>query len=905
MDDQSPKSEFSPDEKNKEEEKSPDLENTPQGESQEKTPEEGPSLDSSSPPSLSEKSDKEPSEENLQSRPTSKFPIPKEQVLFWSKIILGAFVIFLMAFYLGSYWGGSQGPSSGTSKKKGSDIKYWSCSMHPQIKMPGPGKCPVCNMDLIPVREGGGSEEDPTAPVLTLGERARKLAEISTEPVLYRRVYHRVELIGKIAYDETKLTYITSRFPGRIDRLFVDFTGTLISKGDHMAEIYSPEFRAAQEELISDQRTYQKALKSSDTLNIRLAKEKMEASQKKLKLWDLTDNQIQEILKRGATSDHITIYATEGGTVLHRNATVGLYIKEGQRLYTIADLKRVWLAMDAYETDVPWLYYGQKVSFEVESFPGKPFEGKVAFIDPVIDPKTRTVRVRVNVPNSRLLLKPEMLVRARLYAQVGEDGQVMDTELAHKWVCPMHPYEVSLSSALCPICQMKMVKAEDLGIVGPQDIRSRVLTIPGTAPLLTGERAVVYVEEKKENRWRYEGRVVTLGPRVEDEQKNQYYMVYSGLHEGERVVTMGNFKIDADLQIKARPSMMTPAKEKPKKKIEIPLFALGKGKYHGLMEPVLEGYFQLAKTLAYEKKKAKEIPERVKNFQAALASVDLSGAVLLSKAGREKLSSLVKEIKEKFVQNLKAGEVESVRLGLFKITPVIERYLQLFGHRLSRKIYRAHCPIAFEKKGGIWLQDQSKILNAYEGSKMRGCGDIQKSYKAIQENVSGILAKVEDAENPYFKRAFHSYIRRIIGHYLKIHSLLTQEKTALQEERTKALSILNKMDLPKLFSSKELLWARKYLQSIKLSLRDLRGKNLETLRRDFLDFSEALIGFIERFGLAYDRPLYLFFCPMYRNKLGGRWLQESEKKDNPYLEKKMRECGELRTAYAPFQKRED
>ncbi|RME89271.1 MAG: HlyD family efflux transporter periplasmic adaptor subunit, partial [Planctomycetota bacterium] len=347
---------------------------------------------------------------------------------------------------------------------------------------------------------------------------------------------------------------------------FVDFTGTLLRKGDHIASLYSPEFRAAQEELLSNYRSYQKALATRDQLNIRLEKQKLEASKKKLKLWDLTDSQVEEILREKHVRDHITIYATSGGTVIHKRATVGMYVKEGEKLYTLADLKRVWLVLDAYETDLPWLYLGQKVEFEVEAYPGRIFSGRVAFIDPIINPATRTVKVRLDVHNDDYLLKPEMLARAKVYSLVGENGMAIDTELAGKWVCPMHPYEVAEARGRCPICGMSLVPAEELRLVRGANQRSRVLTIPATAPLITGKRGVVYVESQEDKLWRYEGRVVTLGPRVVDRRGREYFMVLAGLEEGEMVVIEGNFKLDADLQIKAKPSMMSPPNEKKKKK---------------------------------------------------------------------------------------------------------------------------------------------------------------------------------------------------------------------------------------------------------------------------------------------------------------------------------------------------
>jgi Cu(I)/Ag(I) efflux system membrane fusion protein len=280
----------------------------------------------------------------------------------------------------------------------------------------------------------------------------------------------------------------------------------------------------------------------------------LEAAREKLRLLGLSAEQIAEVEKRGSATDHITIYAPISGIVIHKNVLEGMYVKTGTRIYTVADLSHVWVKLDAYESDLSWLRFGQQVEFTTISFPGEVFKGTISFIDPVLDPVTRTVKVRVDVPNEDGKLKPEMFVKAIVRANVAAGGKVMDPRLAGKWICPMHPSVIKDGPGKCDICGMPLVKTESLGYISvdPDDSK-KPLVIPVTAALVTGTRAIVYVEVPNADKPTYEGREIVLGPRA-----GNYYIVRNGLEEGQRVVTKGNFKIDSALQIQAKPSMMTP-----------------------------------------------------------------------------------------------------------------------------------------------------------------------------------------------------------------------------------------------------------------------------------------------------------------------------------------------------------
>ena len=432
----------------------------------------------------------------------------------------------------------------------------YTCSMHPQIRQPGPGDCPICGMKLIPVKKGSGDGSGPRE--IKLSESARKLADIMTVEVKRAFVPIEIRMTGTIAYDETRLAYITARMDGRIDRMYVNYTGIPVKKGDHMVYFYSPALMTAQEELLQALKSVRS--QNSNTILRKEWKTTLEAARSKLKLWGISEKQIKEIEKRGKPEPHMTINAPLGGIVIGKHAEEGAYVKTGARIYSIVDLSRLWLYLDAYESDLQWLKYGQPVEFSAEAYPGETFKGRISFINPVLNTKTRIVKVRVTVDNTSGKLKPGMFVRGLVKATVTAQGAIAERNLAGKWISPMHPEVIKDGPGSCDVCGMDLVKAETLGYVDPGKKHTPPLVIPFSAPLITGKRAVVYVR-KESDTGRFEGREVVLGPRAGD-----YYIVKQGLKEGEDVVVRGNFKIDSALQIQARPSMMSPESSEPASK---------------------------------------------------------------------------------------------------------------------------------------------------------------------------------------------------------------------------------------------------------------------------------------------------------------------------------------------------
>jgi Cu(I)/Ag(I) efflux system membrane fusion protein len=606
-----------------------------------------------------------------------------------SKTTLFATLIFIAGLLLGRWL--TPEPSAHTEKDphEGHDqaASVWTCSMHPQIQQPESGDCPICGMDLIPLEEDDGAELGPRS--LQMSERAKALAEIQTSIVVQAFPEADLRLVGKLAVDQTREKSLTARFPARIDSLFVNYTGMPVKKGEHLAEVYSPELLSAQQELLTAHRTDPS---SSITL----------AAREKLRLWDLLPEQIDEVLERGEARDQFVLRAPVGGIVTEKKVEEGSYVNTGEPLFRIVDLSQLWLNLDAYESDLAWLHYGQDVSFTVESFPGVTFDGRISFIHPKVDPRTRTVAVQVNVPNPEGKLKPGMFAKGKVTVQLAEEGKVFKPALAGKWISPMHPEVVKDGPGSCDVCGMDLVPAEELGYVNPM-LESAPLLIPASAVLRTGKRAVVYVENPDVDQPTYEGREIVLGPRAGD-----LYIVASGLQVGERVVTHGAFKIDSALQIQAKPSMMNPEGGGP-----------APGHNHGGMTMP-----ETAKRmLMIDQGTAKEVLPSYLALQKALADDDFTTAqeqvkAMMAVTGHEgALAEFIHSM-------LNASNLDELRLPYFEqlSTAMIDALKEP-----SEPLYRIHCPMANQDKGADWLQASEDLRNPYFGDMMLRCGEVKET----------------------------------------------------------------------------------------------------------------------------------------------------------------------------------
>lgn len=365
----------------------------------------------------------------------------------------------------------------------------WTCSMHPQIRQNEPGQCPICGMDLIPVDDL--SDED-NAYSVNLSSGAIRLGNIETTMVGTSGTPEQtITLNGRVVPDENQLRSQSTHVAGRIEQLVVNTEGEIVRRGQRIATLYSPRLIAAQQELLQAS-----AMKDSQPLLL-------EAAIEKLKSFRLSDSQINSILESGNIGNTMDIFAEYGGTVLEKMVSIGDHVEEGNVLYTVSDLSRVWVEFDAYESDLPVLKTGDIISFTVSGVPGKQFEGSISFIDPVVDRRTRVASVRVEVGNQEGILKPQMFATGSVQTTLGD----------------------------------------------PESD----LVIPRSAVLWTGKRSVVYIKqsENESGGSSFQLQEIVLGPAI-----GNSYVVQDGLSIGDEIVTNGTFTVDAAAQLAGKPSMM-------------------------------------------------------------------------------------------------------------------------------------------------------------------------------------------------------------------------------------------------------------------------------------------------------------------------------------------------------------
>ena len=551
----------------------------------------------------------------------------------------------------------------------------WTCAMHPQIRMDKPGKCPICGMDLIPLKKSN-LEIDQDA--IEMSESALKLAEVQTEQVRRGIVAKKIMLNGNIEADERLLRSQTSHVSGRIEKLYINVTGESVKKDQLIATIYSPELVTSQKELLE--------AKSLENKYPSL----VEAAREKLRNLKLSEEQIKGIEKSGMVTSTFDIYANTSGIVLNRKVNEGDHVGIGTVLFDVADLTRVWGIFEAYESDLPWIKLGQKIEFSTQALPGKTFSGNVSFIDPVIDPLTRIARVRIELSNADLVLKPGMFVDGILQSsQAGSNESII---------------------------------------------------VPQSAVLWTGTRSIVYVKIPGTEYPTFKMRQITLGATMEDA-----YIVQDGLLEGEEIVTNGAFSVDAAAQLAGKKSMMNDQEKSMTngqtignnmtmevKQIHLTAQA-GKDQSEILtpegtipvdfkkqLQEVYHAYLKIKDALVASN--ASQAEKAAAQFNQLLPLVNMN---LVKGKDHQYWMEKLGQMKEASTLINQNDQIKDQRKAFSRLSSELKKSIKYFG-LIGEKIYCQFCPMAFDLSGDYWLSSEEEIRNPYLGDKMLSCGSVEE-----------------------------------------------------------------------------------------------------------------------------------------------------------------------------------
>ncbi len=466
--------------------------------------------------------------------------------------VVAAVIVVLVGLGLVQRAGMLTGNGDTTAAGDESSTGKYICPMMCTPPLDEPGRCPVCGMQLVPATGAGGDGDGRSIVVEPV---ARRIAGIETTEVESVPLVRQLRAVGKLEYNQSGMKTLAAYVDGRIERLFADYTGVEVSRGDRLAILYSPELYSAQVEFLAARGDGTPGGMDRNR-GLGLNRTLLDSARQRLIELGMQQQQIAELEESGEARSRLDLYAEITGTVIEKFATEGDYVRTGQKVYRLADLSNVWLMLELFPEDASHIRYGQKVDAEVQSLPGESFTGRVAFVDPAVDPETRTVGVRVVVPNPNGRLRVGDFATAHVEIPLGRSGdptdEIYDEELAGKWISPRHPHVISDTPGPCPVCGIEMVAADDLGYPSRPVDRREALGVPRRSVLRAGKTSLVYVETEP---GRFEPRRVTLGPNIEDS-----VIVLDGLQPDDRVATTGNFLIDSQMQLAGNPSLIDPTR---------------------------------------------------------------------------------------------------------------------------------------------------------------------------------------------------------------------------------------------------------------------------------------------------------------------------------------------------------
>jgi len=575
--------------------------------------------------------------------------------------------------------------SSGGDGGGGETVYY--CSMHPAQQSTDPeATCPICGMDLVPMPDDMDGQGD--MPVLRLSERSEALLNIEVARAERRTVEAPMHFVGKLEPNEQKLRDVVVRADSYVETLHADYDMKQVKAGEPLAELYSPRLQAAARELL--------VVRDRDGSGLSGEGKALASARGKLRRLGMGEEAVQRILDTGDVPRTYEIRSPIDGHVMNMTGREGDWLAEGERLVQVMDSSTLWLQLEAYEHQLKQLHVGQQVAVTIDAFPGETFEGEVSFISPHVHPVKRTAKVRVEVPNETGELRVGMYAKATVTASHEGD-----------------------------------------------DADKAPLVVPASAPLVTGKRAVVYVKAPDADRPAFEGRDVTLGPRVGD-----FYIVEDGLEAGELVVRRGAFKLDSELQIRGRPSMMSPEDEGSmghgghgeQDGHDMQAAEDGGEAHEGHRAPVMDADgespdFEASEALI---ERGEAVLAHYLAMVASLAGNDLSSAQSAAQRALEQLKveatdaagqrwrELTSELETGLKAFVAAEDLDAARPHLRPMAEPMVDVVKHFVEAPGERVYRARCPMAVDGEAGDWLQPHEEIRNPYkgDGNSMFHCGEV-------------------------------------------------------------------------------------------------------------------------------------------------------------------------------------
>lgn len=713
-----------------------------------------------------------------------------------------------------------------TSEPAGQDsagaTQYYTCGMHPWVILPQPGDCPICHMKLTPLDPAKFTGEVTIDPVVVQNIGVR------VEPVTEGPLVRTIRTVGSVDYDETRVRDVNTKIAGWIEALHVDFLGASVQRGQPLFEVYSPELFQAQEE-------YLLALRTQGAEGAGQAFDLVASARMKLELLDVTPEQIEALAVAGEPMRSVPVLSPHTGTVIAKHANEGMRIEPGMQVFRIADLSRVWVLVTLYESQLPFVSEGQKAVMSLPYIPGQEFEGRVVYIYPYVDVRTREVQVRLEFDNPTGLLKPGMFAT------------------------------VLLQSTL----------------------KRQAVLVPQSAVLSTGTRSVAFVSL---GQGRFEPRNVQLGVETGDGQVE----VLEGLRPGELVVTSGQFLLDSESRVREGLAKMIRGNLASEQASEAARAAAGE--LDSLPAPVAAGladalraYFAIGDLLAADA--VAGIAEPARTLAEALDRT--IGVPIPSDEHFWHRHDEAAVVRGKAFELVSVSDLRQAREVFADLSVAFDKLIRATGVPPGLEIgaQSLHCPMFREGQGGaIWLQPAGAVRNPYFGAVMLQCFDQRQTLpvtgqkpaddaepSSSAEPAQGAPAETEPA--PEAQSALDAALRS----YLEAQDRLTQDDApgAADSLRRVGEDIIPLLSLDGSLGQEA---AR-----IRDAVRDFEPQ-LESLRAAFATVSDALLVIAAALPPSErESGLFHAYCPMVKQ----HWLQTGEQIRNPY-DPGMLRCGTIK-----------